>query len=276
MHRRTTVPLLLVGVLVMLVSVTGCGASTTTTTAASPSGNEYRRIGRRERRRKGALRRQLRPVPRRRRHRPERPQPCPARTDADPRPHHGPGHRRRHADARFRQPTLGRRDRLSGQVRPRRARVARLSGPATTHTSPGGTTMRRIVLPLAADLPARDHGRSRRLRFDAHDHDRGAHDRDRQRRHRPPAPRPHPPPPRPRPPPRPTTSATPDSEGKTLFEASCSGCHGANGEGGVGPGLAGISEADAVIVIVNERQRRACRRSKTSSPPLRSRPSPST
>lgn len=47
-----------------------------------------------------------------------------------------------------------------------------------------------------------------------------------------------------------TTSASPASEGKTLFEANCSGCHGVSGEGGVGPTLIGISEAGNVIVVV--------------------------
>ena len=55
----------------------------------------------------------------------------------------------------------------------------------------------------------------------------------------------------------PGTSGTAASPGGQLFQANCASCHGANGEGGIGPKLAGVvtrdfpNETDQIKVVTN-------------------------
>ncbi|HEY8524584.1 MAG TPA: cytochrome c [Acidimicrobiales bacterium] len=50
---------------------------------------------------------------------------------------------------------------------------------------------------------------------------------------------------------RPTTTTTvPGPDGRAIYQASCAGCHGAEGEGGVGPSLRGIGEHHSVAHLI--------------------------
>jgi mono/diheme cytochrome c family protein len=49
------------------------------------------------------------------------------------------------------------------------------------------------------------------------------------------------------------TTAASANDGKTLYQDNCSSCHGANGEGGAGPMIAGSSRSGVVKTVTNGR-----------------------
>ena len=50
--------------------------------------------------------------------------------------------------------------------------------------------------------------------------------------------------------PEPDTSDEPAADGPALFAANCAGCHGADGSGGRGPSLQGVTDIDRVVTQV--------------------------
>jgi mono/diheme cytochrome c family protein len=56
---------------------------------------------------------------------------------------------------------------------------------------------------------------------------------------------------------QPSTSGAAASPGGQVFQANCARCHGANGEGGIGPTLAGVvthdfpNESDQIALVTN-------------------------
>jgi mono/diheme cytochrome c family protein len=52
--------------------------------------------------------------------------------------------------------------------------------------------------------------------------------------------------------PEPNTSNEPAADGPALYAAKCAGCHGADGGGGQGPSLQGVTDMDKVVGQVTD------------------------